>query len=85
MTETQHLTAEFEELVYQAQMAEDSEKCDFYTRAIEKQKLKRMGKENRADWFKSKVHLFEPFFAFKYNKVLYFKSECGIIHHIETR
>ncbi len=49
MTETQHLAAEFEELVYQAQMANDSEKCDHYTRAIEKQRLKQQGRDNKAN------------------------------------
>lgn len=49
MTDNQHLTAEFEELVYQAQMAEDSETCEFYTKAIEKQKLKQQGRDNKAN------------------------------------
>lgn len=49
MTDTQHLTAEFEELVYQAQMANDSESCEHYMKAIEKQKLKRQGKNNKAN------------------------------------
>jgi len=47
MTDTQHLTAEFEELVYQAQIAEDSEKCDFYTKAIEKQRLERQVRDKK--------------------------------------
>lgn len=49
MTETQHLTAEFEELVYQAQMAEDSKSCEHYTKAIEGQKLKQQGRDNKAN------------------------------------
>ena len=48
MTDTQQLSAEFEELVYQAQIANDSESCDHYMKAIEKQKLKQLGKESKA-------------------------------------
>lgn len=48
MTDTQQLIAEFEELVYQAQIAEDSETCEHYTRAIERQKLKQQGINNKA-------------------------------------
>ena len=49
MTDTEQLSAEFEELVYQAQMANNSESCDHYTKAIEKQKLKQQGKTNKAE------------------------------------
>ncbi len=49
MTDTQHLSAEFEELVYQAQIAEDSEKCDYYTREIEK---KRQGESKKVKHIK---------------------------------